>query len=69
MSTKKRITKFKKDNSNRVLTIKGERFIPFLLGKLPKNYNEIAPSDQFNLKGLTYISATVLATIGTEFMS
>lgn len=61
------MTNFKKDYSNRVLTINGKRYIPFQVHKLPKYYSEIPLEDQFNFRGLTYIDRNALKSVSYEF--
>tara|TARA_R100000458_G_scaffold14160_1_gene11984 strand:- start:535 stop:747 length:213 start_codon:yes stop_codon:yes gene_type:complete len=52
-----------KSNSIKIITIKNKKFIPFQIHKLPKKYNEVSNSEQFNIKGLTYISLPALEEI------
>tara|TARA_R100001460_G_scaffold15172_1_gene33626 strand:- start:18 stop:248 length:231 start_codon:yes stop_codon:yes gene_type:complete len=47
----------KLDVSTNIITINNNKYIPFQLHQLPKNYEEIPLSSQFNYKGYCYISA------------
>tara|TARA_A100001515_G_scaffold85785_1_gene68164 strand:- start:156 stop:383 length:228 start_codon:yes stop_codon:yes gene_type:complete len=40
----------------KVITLNGTKHYGHLLHQLPKNYEEIPMSNQFNYKGFTYIS-------------
>lgn len=45
-----------KQGQTKIITLKGIRYIPCLAHQLPKKYEEIPLSEQFNLNGYTYIS-------------
>jgi len=47
----------KLDVSTNIITIGNTKYIPHQLHQLPKNYEEISLSSQFNYKGYCYISA------------
>ena len=51
---------FKRYSSTNMLKLNGKTYIPFLLHQLPKYYEEICLSDQFNLKGYCYIDYNAL---------
>ena len=46
----------KKSPSTNIIKLNNNTYIPFQLHQLPKYYNEIPLSEQFNLKGYTYIN-------------
>jgi len=48
-------TIIKTNYSNKIITINNNKYIPFQLHQLPKNYQEIELSSQFKLNGLVYI--------------
>ena len=48
-------TIIKTNSSNKIITINNNKYIPFQLHQLPKNYQEIELSSQFKLNGLVYI--------------
>ena len=45
-----------KNKSTKIITINNNKYIPFQLHQLPKNYQEIELSSQFKLNGLIYIN-------------
>ena len=49
-----------KNKSTKIITINNNKYIPFQLHKLPKNYQEIELSSQFKLNGLIYIQVDSL---------
>ena len=49
------INSIKTNSSNKIITINDNKYIPFQLHQLPKNYQEIELSSQFKLNGLVYI--------------
>ena len=49
-------TIIKTNSSNKIITINNNKYIPFQLHQLPKNYQEIELSSQFKLNGLIYIN-------------
>jgi len=46
----------KKSPSTNIIKLNNQTYIPFQLHQLPKYYNEIPLSEQFYLKGYTYIN-------------
>ena len=46
----------KTNYSTNIIKLNNQTYIPFQLHQLPKYYNEIPLSEQFNLKGYTYIN-------------
>ena len=48
-------TIIKTNSSNKIITINNNKYIPFQLHRLPKNYQKIDLSSQFKLNGLVYI--------------
>ena len=50
----------KLDVSTNIITINNNKYIPFQLHQLPKYYEEIPLSSQFNYKGYCYISYSAL---------
>ena len=53
-------TIIKTNSSNKIITINNNKYIPFQLHQLPKNYQEIELSSQFKLNGLVYININSL---------
>ena len=51
---------FKSNSSTNIIKLNNKTYIPFQLHQLPKYYNEIPLSEQFNLKGYCYINLTSL---------
>ena len=49
-------TIIKTNSSTKIITINNNKYIPFQLHQLPKNYQEIELSSQFKLNGLIYIN-------------
>ena len=49
-----------KNKSTKIITINNNKYIPFQLHQLPKNYQEIELSGQFKLNGLIYININSL---------
>ena len=45
-----------KKHQLKVITLNNIKYFGYLLHQLPKNYEEIPMSEQFNHKGITYIS-------------
>ena len=54
------MSNFKSDSSTNIIKLNNQTYIPFQLHKIPKYYNEIPLSEQFNLKGYCYINLTSL---------
>ena len=54
------MSNFKSDSSTNIIKLNNQTYIPFQLHQLPKYYNEIPLSEQFNLKGYCYINLTSL---------
>ena len=54
------MSNFKIDSSTNIIKLNNQTYIPFQLHQLPKYYNEIPLSEQFNLKGYCYINLTSL---------
>ena len=54
------MSNFKSDSSTNIIKLNNKTYIPFQLHQLPKYYNEIPLSEQFNLKGYCYIKLTSL---------
>ena len=54
------MSNFKSDSSTNIIKLNNQTYIPFQLHQLPKYYNEIPLSQQFNLKGYCYINLTSL---------
>ena len=54
------MSNFKIDSSTNIIKLNNNTYIPFQLHQLPKYYNEIPLSEQFNLKGYCYINLTSL---------
>ena len=54
------MSNFKSDSSTNIIKLNNKTYIPFQLHQLPKYYNEIPLSEQFNLKGYCYINLTSL---------
>ena len=50
------MSNFKSDSSTNIIKLNNQTYIPFQLHQLPKYYNEIPLSEQFNLKGYCYIN-------------
>jgi len=46
-----------KFSSNKIITLNNTKFIPHKLHQLPKNYEEIPMSQQFQHKGFCYIDS------------
>ena len=53
-------TIIKTNSSNKIITINNNKYIPFQIHQLPKNYQEIELSSQFKLNGLIYININSL---------
>jgi len=53
-------TIIKTNSSTKIITINNNKYIPFQLHQLPKNYQEIELSSQFKLNGLIYIQVDSL---------
>ena len=54
------MSNFKSDSSTNIIKLNNQTYIPFQLHQLPKYYNEIPLSEQFNLKGYCYINLNSL---------
>ena len=54
------MNKLKINSSTNIIKLNNPTYNPFQLHQLPKYYNEISLSDQFNLKGYTYININSL---------
>ena len=54
------MSNFKSDSSTNIIKLNNQTYNPFQLHQLPKYYNEIPLSEQFNLKGYCYIKLTSL---------
>mgnify|MGYP003128711248 FL=1 len=50
------MSNFKSDSSTNIIKLNNQTYIPFQLHQLPKYYNEIPLSEQFNLRGYCYIN-------------
>jgi len=56
----------KNNSSTNIIKLNNQTYIPFQLHQLPKYYNEISLSDQFNLKGYTYININSLKSYNID---
>jgi len=56
----------KNNSSTNIIKLNNKTYIPFQLHQLPKYYNEISLSDQFNLKGYTYININSLKSYNID---
>ena len=56
----------KNNSSTNIITLNNQTYIPFQLHQLPKYYNEISLSEQFNLKGYTYININSLKSYNID---
>ena len=56
----------KKSPSTNIIKLNNKTYIPFQLHQLPKYYNEIPLSQQFNLKGYTYININSLKSFNKD---
>jgi|TARA_B100000073_G_scaffold318054_1_gene295861 hypothetical protein len=54
------------NSSTNIIKLNNQTYIPFQLHQLPKYYNEISLSDQFNLKGYTYININSLKSYNID---
>ena len=60
------MNKLKINSSTNIIKLNNKTYIPFQLHQLPKYYNEISLSDQFNLKGYTYINLNSLKSYNID---
>ena len=60
------MSNFKSDSSTNIIKLNNQTYIPFQLHQLPKYYNEIPLSQQFNLKGYTYININSLKSFNKD---
>ena len=60
------MNKLKINSSTNIIKLNNQTYIPFQLHQLPKYYNEISLSDQFNLKGYTYININSLKSYNID---
>ena len=60
------MSNFKSDSSTNIIKLNNQTYIPFQLHQLPKYYNEIPLSEQFNLKGYTYININSLKSYNID---
>ena len=60
------MSNFKSDSSTNIIKLNNQTYIPFQLHQLQKYYNEISLSDQFNLKGYTYININSLKSFNKD---
>ena len=60
------MNKLKINSSTNIIKLNNQTYIPFQLHQLPKYYNEISLSDQFNLKGYTYINLNSLKSYNID---
>ena len=60
------MNKLKTNSSTNIIKLNNQTYIPFQLHQLPKYYNEISLSDQFNLKGYTYININSLKSYNID---
>ncbi len=56
----------KNNSSTNIIKLNNQTYIPFQLHQLPKYYNEISLSEQFNLKGYTYININSLKSYNID---
>jgi len=56
----------KNNSSTNIIKLNNKTYIPFQLHQLPKYYNEISLSEQFNLKGYTYININSLKSYNID---
>ena len=54
------------NSSTNIIKLNNQTYIPFQLHQLPKYYNEIPLSQQFNLKGYTYININSLKSYNID---
>ena len=60
------MNKLKPNSSTNIIKLNNQTYIPFQLHQLPKYYNEIPLSEQFNLKGYTYIKESSLKSYNKD---
>ena len=60
------MNKLKINSSTNIIKLNNKTYIPFQLHQLPKYYNEISLSEQFNLKGYTYININSLKSYNID---
>ena len=60
------MNKLKINSSTNIIKLNNQTYIPFQLHQLPKYYNEIPLSQQFNLKGYTYINLNSLKSYNID---
>jgi hypothetical protein len=60
---------FKTNYSTNIIKLNNKTYIPFQLHQLPKYYNEISLSEQFNLKGYCYINILELKSFNKNIMT
>ena len=60
------MNKLKINSSTNIIKLNNQTYIPFQLHQLPKYYNEISLSQQFNLKCYTYININSLKSYNID---
>ena len=60
------MNKLKINSSTNIIKLNNQTYIPFQLHQLPKYYQEIPLSEQFNLKGYTYININSLKSYNID---
>ena len=55
-----------KTNQLNIITLNNKTYIPFQLHQLPNYYQEIPLSEQFKLKGYTYINLSELRSFNKD---
>ena len=55
-----------KTNQLNIITLNNKTYIPFQLHQLPNYYQEIPLSEQFKLKGYTYINLSELKSFNKD---
>ena len=60
------MNKLKINSSTNIIKLNNQTYIPFQLHQLPKYYNEIPLTEQFNLKGYTYIKESSLKSYNKD---
>ena len=56
-------------NQLNIIKLNNKTYIPFQLHQLPDNYNDIPLSEQFSLKGYTYINLTQLKSFNKSLLT
>jgi len=60
------MTKTIKTNQLNIITLNNKTYIPFQLHQLPSYYQDIPLSEQFKLKGYTYINLNELKSFNKD---